>query len=53
MKAAGSVCAAALLRLARDPELRRRHGQRNRRVVLEAYGDPGAELEALYRELIA
>ena len=32
--------ADALLRLARDPGLRARYGERNRRVVLDAYGDP-------------
>ena len=45
--------ANALLRLARDPELRRRYGERNRRVVLDAYGDPTSELERLYEEVTA
>jgi L-malate glycosyltransferase len=45
--------ANALLRLARDPELRARYGERNRRVVLGAYGDPTAELERLYEEVKA
>jgi glycosyltransferase involved in cell wall biosynthesis len=45
--------AAALLRLARDPELRSRYGERNRRVVLDAYGDPTAELERIYEEVTA
>ena len=44
--------AAALLKLARDPERRRAYGERNRRVVLDAYGDPGAELERIYAEVI-
>ena len=48
----GSV-AEALLRLARDPGLRARYGERNRRVVLDAYGDPTAELERLYEEVAA
>ena len=48
-----AAVAGALLKLARDPELRRRHGERNRRVVLERYGDPTAELERIYREVIA
>jgi glycosyltransferase involved in cell wall biosynthesis len=45
--------AAAVLRLLRDPELRRRYGERNERVVRTRLGDPGAELEQLYRELLA
>jgi hypothetical protein len=40
----------AMLRLLRDPELRRRYGERNQRVVHELFGDPAAELEAIYRE---
>jgi glycosyltransferase involved in cell wall biosynthesis len=43
--------AEALLRLARDPELRRRYGERNRRVALEACEDPTAELERIYEEV--
>jgi glycosyltransferase involved in cell wall biosynthesis len=42
----------ALLRLLRDPELRRRYGERNERVVRERLGDPGEQLEALYRRLL-
>ena len=49
---AGSV-ADALLRLARDPGLRARYGERNRHVVLDAYGDPTAELEHIYEEVTA
>ena len=45
--------ADALLRLARDPELRRRYGERNRRVALDACGDPTAELERIYEEVAA
>ncbi len=45
--------ADALLRLARDPGLRARYGERNRRVVLDAYGDPTAELERIYEEVTA
>lgn len=43
----------ALGRLLADPELRRRHGERNERVVHERLGDPGEQLESLYRELLA
>jgi glycosyltransferase involved in cell wall biosynthesis len=43
---------AAIFRLVRDPELRRRYGERNERVVHELFGDPTAELEAAYREVI-
>jgi len=45
--------ADALLRLARDPELRRRYGERNRRVALDACADPTAELERIYEEVAA
>ena len=48
-----AAVADALLRLARDQELRARYGERNRRVVLELYGDPTAELERIYEEVIA
>jgi glycosyltransferase involved in cell wall biosynthesis len=48
-----AAVAGALLQLAHDPELRRRHGERNERVVRERYGDPTAELERIYREVIA
>lgn len=44
---------AALAELLADPELRRRYGERNERVVRERLGDPGEELESLYRELLA
>ncbi|TMJ96022.1 MAG: glycosyltransferase family 4 protein [Actinobacteria bacterium] len=45
--------AAALLKLLRDPELRRRYGERNERFVRSQLPDPGAELERLYRDLVA
>ncbi|HZT54394.1 MAG TPA: glycosyltransferase, partial [Gaiellaceae bacterium] len=44
--------AAAIVRLARDPELRRRYGERNRREVHARFGDPSAELEQLYLEVV-
>ncbi|HYM64628.1 MAG TPA: glycosyltransferase family 4 protein [Gaiellaceae bacterium] len=45
--------AAALLKLLRDPELRRRYGERNERVVRERLAKPpGEALEAVYRELL-
>jgi glycosyltransferase involved in cell wall biosynthesis len=44
---------AALLRLLRDPELRRRYGERNERVVRERLAKPpGQALEDVYRELL-
>ncbi|MBD0338337.1 MAG: glycosyltransferase, partial [Thermoleophilia bacterium] len=42
----------ALLKLLRDPELRARCGERNERVVRERLGDPGEQLESLYRRLV-
>lgn len=47
------MVAGAVLGLLRDPELRRRHGERNIREVRARFGDPGAELEAVYREVLA
>lgn len=45
---------AALLKLLRDPELRRRYGERNERIVRERLAKPpGEALEAVYRELLA
>jgi glycosyltransferase involved in cell wall biosynthesis len=44
--------AESLLALLRDPDLRRRHGERNERFVRERLGDPGEQLEGLYRELL-
>jgi glycosyltransferase involved in cell wall biosynthesis len=43
---------AAILRLVGDPELRRRYGERNERVVHELFGDPTAELEQVYAEAL-
>lgn len=42
----------AMLRLIRDPELRHRYGERNLREVHARFGDPTAELEQLYREVV-
>jgi glycosyltransferase involved in cell wall biosynthesis len=42
----------ALLKLLRDPELRARYGERNERVVRERLGDPGEQLESLYRSML-
>ncbi len=43
----------ALLKLARDPELRARYGERNERVVRERLGEhPGEKFERVYRELL-
>ncbi len=44
---------AAILRLARDPELRRRYGERNLREVHARFGDPTAQLEQVYGEVLA
>jgi glycosyltransferase involved in cell wall biosynthesis len=40
--------AAAIVRLARDPEVRRRYGERNLREVHARFGDPTAQLEEVY-----
>ena len=40
--------AAAIVRLARDPGLRRRYGERNLREVHARFGDPTAQLEEVY-----
>jgi glycosyltransferase involved in cell wall biosynthesis len=40
--------AAAMVRLARDPELRRTYGERNLREVHARFGDPTAQLEEVY-----
>ncbi len=43
----------AMLKLARDPELRRRYGERNERVVRERLSrHPGEALEEVYSELV-
>jgi glycosyltransferase involved in cell wall biosynthesis len=44
--------AAGMVRLARDPELRRRYGERNLREVHARFGDPTAQLEEVYREVL-
>jgi glycosyltransferase involved in cell wall biosynthesis len=44
--------AAAMVRLARDPELRRRYGERNLREVHARFGDPSEQLEQLYLEVL-
>ena len=43
---------AALLKLLRDPELRRLYGERNQRLVRERVSESGPALEALYRDLV-
>ena len=48
-----SATAEAVLRLLRDNERRRAYGERNQRVVRERVGEPGPELDRLYRELAA
>jgi glycosyltransferase involved in cell wall biosynthesis len=45
--------ATAVLRLLHDEERRRAYGERNQRIVRETVGDPGPELDRLYRELVA
>lgn len=45
--------AASLLRLLRDPDLRARHGERNRAVVRERVAEAGPGLERVYRALAA
>jgi glycosyltransferase involved in cell wall biosynthesis len=44
--------AAAMVRLAGDPDLRRRYGERNLREVHARFGDPTAQLEQVYREVL-
>jgi L-malate glycosyltransferase len=44
--------AAAMVRLARDAELRRSYGERNLREVHARFGDPTAQLEEVYREVL-
>lgn len=43
---------SAILRLIRDPELRRAYGERNAREVHVLFGDPGAQLAEIYREAL-
>ena len=45
--------AAAMVRLARDPALRRSYGERNLREVHARFGDPTTQLEQVYREVLA
>ena len=45
--------AAAILRLLREPERGRRYAERNLREVHARFGDPGAELESVYEEVLA
>ncbi len=44
--------AAAIVRLARDPELRRSYGERNLREVHARFGDPTSQLEQVYAEVL-
>jgi glycosyltransferase involved in cell wall biosynthesis len=44
---------AALLKLARDPDLRARYGERNIRVTRERLPPPGPALVGLYRDMLA
>jgi L-malate glycosyltransferase len=44
--------ADAVLGLLQDDARRRVYGERNQRVVRETVGDPGPELDRLYRELV-
>ena len=48
-----AALADSLLKLLRDPELRRRYGHRNRRQVLARVPEAGPPLDALYRRLLA
>ena len=43
---------AAILRLASDPELRRRYGERNLHEVHARFGDPTAQLEQVYAQVL-
>ncbi len=47
-----AAVAAAMVRLARDAELRRSYGERNLREVHARFGDPTAQLEQVYREVV-
>jgi len=44
--------AQAMVKLARDPELRRVYGERNLHEVHSRFGDPTAQLEQVYREVL-
>jgi glycosyltransferase involved in cell wall biosynthesis len=45
--------AQAMLELARDPELRKRYGERNLQEVHARFGDPTTQLEQVYREALS
>jgi len=45
--------AQAMVTLARDPALRRAYGERNLQEVHARFGDPTAQLEQVYREVLA
>jgi L-malate glycosyltransferase len=45
--------AAGMVRLARDPGLRRSYGERNLQEVHARFGDPTSQLEQVYREVLA
>jgi glycosyltransferase involved in cell wall biosynthesis len=45
--------AAGMLRLIREPEVGQRYAERNLREVHARFGDPGAEMERVYEELLA
>jgi glycosyltransferase involved in cell wall biosynthesis len=42
----------AMLKLARDPQLRKTYGERNLQEVHARFGDPTAQLEQVYREVL-
>jgi glycosyltransferase involved in cell wall biosynthesis len=42
----------AIVKLARDPDLRRSYGERNVRELEARFGDPTAQLEQLYHEVL-
>jgi L-malate glycosyltransferase len=44
--------AQAMLELARDPELRKTYGQQNLEQIHDRFGDPTAQLEQVYREVL-
>ncbi|HEX5173172.1 MAG TPA: glycosyltransferase family 4 protein [Gaiellaceae bacterium] len=44
--------AAGMVRLARDPELRRSYGERNLREVHARFGDPTSQLEQVYTQVL-
>jgi hypothetical protein len=50
---AEDAVSAALLKLARDPELRARYGERNQRIVRERLPPPGPALVELYRSMLS